>query len=338
MRHIIRFIFTLTLCLAASAAAAVELRVMVHSSFSLPKSLLAQFEKQAGVKLVIVKGGSAGEMVNKLILTRARPVADVVYGIDNVLLSKASNAGVIAPYNLSGDVRYNLPDGAVSVDYGYITLNIDKAWFAQNKKPLPTSLDDLASPAYRNLMVMPNAATSSVGQGFLLATVQALGEAKAWGWWARLRDNGLKVSKGWSEAYYTDFTRNGGTRPIVVSYAASPAAEVFYSKTKLTQSPTANLNLPGGVFLQIEGAALIKNGNNPQAARQFISWLRSPAVQQALPTEMWMYPVSKQATLAPVFRYAEAPKGVALPDVKLLGSKAPGWVRRWTQIVLKQGR
>ncbi len=225
MRTIIRFILMLTLSLAAVTATAAELRVITHSSFSLPKPLSAQFEKQTGVKLVIVKGGNAGEMVNKLILTRARPVADVVYGIDNVLLSKASKAGVIEPYSLSGDVRFNLPDGAVSVDYGYITLNIDKAWFAKNRKPLPKSLDDLASPAYRNLLVMPNAVTSSVGQGFLLATVQSMGEAKAWGWWVRLRDNGLKVSKGWSEAYYTDFTRNGGTRPIVVSYAASPAAE-----------------------------------------------------------------------------------------------------------------
>ena len=335
--RIVRFILTLTFSLFAATVGAAELRVITHSSFSLPKPLLAQFEKQAGVKLVIVKGGDAGEMVNKLILTRARPVADVVYGIDNVLISKAAKAGVIEPYSVAGDVRYSLPDGAVSIDYGYITLNIDRAWFAKNKKPLPTSLEALTTPTYRNLLAMPNAATSSVGQGFLLATVQSMGEAKAWVWWARLRDNGLKVSKGWSEAYYTDFTRNGGTRPIVVSYATSPAAEVFFSKSKLTQSPTANLNLPGGVFLQIEGAALIKNGANQQAARQFIAWLRSAPVQQALQTEMWMYPVSKQATLAPAFQYAEPPKGMTSPDAKTLGVKAPGWVKRWTQIVLKQG-
>ena len=79
------------------ACAADELRVMVHSSFALPKPLLAQFEAQNGIKLVLIKGGDAGEMLNKLILTKAQPVADVVYGIDNTLVGKALAADVLEP-------------------------------------------------------------------------------------------------------------------------------------------------------------------------------------------------------------------------------------------------
>ena len=48
--------------LVATGAAAQELRVLVHGSFSLPKPLLAQFEKDAGVKLSIIKGGDAAEI------------------------------------------------------------------------------------------------------------------------------------------------------------------------------------------------------------------------------------------------------------------------------------
>ena len=68
---------------------------MVHGSFALPKLLLAQFEQDTGVTLSILKGGNAGEMLNKLILTRANPVADVVFGIDNVLVGKALAAQVL---------------------------------------------------------------------------------------------------------------------------------------------------------------------------------------------------------------------------------------------------
>jgi thiamine transport system substrate-binding protein len=102
----------------------------------------------------------------------------------------------------------------------------------------------------------------------------------------QMRANGVKVVKGWTEAYYTEFTRNGGTRPIVVSYASSPAAEVFYSKEKITESPTANLFLKGGVFRQVEGVALVKGGNPAarEAAGQFIEFLRSAPVQQSLQT------------------------------------------------------
>ena len=68
---------TLSLAGLAQAQAPMPLRVLTHSSFDLPKELLAQFEKDAGVRLQIVKAGDAGEMTNKLILTKAKPIADV---------------------------------------------------------------------------------------------------------------------------------------------------------------------------------------------------------------------------------------------------------------------
>ncbi|MDN0084059.1 thiamine ABC transporter substrate-binding protein [Crenobacter sp. SG2305] len=322
----------------APFAHAAELRVLTHDSFELPKPLLAQFEKQAGVKLSIIKAGDAGAMVNKLILTRANPIADVAYGIDNSLVGKAAAAGVIEPYAPADKALQSLPDGVVSIDYGYVTLNIDKAWFAKHGKPLPSSLDALTTPAYKDLLVVPNPATSSPGLAFLSANVQSMGEDKAFAFWARLRDNGVKVAKGWSEAYYTDFSRNGGSRPIVVSYATSPAAEVFYSKQKLTESPTANLNLPGGVFQQVEGAALIKGGGEREAARKFIDFMRSTPVQQALQTTMWMYPVNPAAAIDPVFKHADKPGAVPAADSKAIAARGQQWVARWTRVVLKGGQ
>lgn len=62
---------SLALSTTTHNAFAADLRVLTHSSFAVPKPLLAQFEKQAGVKLRITKTGDAGEMLNKLILTRA---------------------------------------------------------------------------------------------------------------------------------------------------------------------------------------------------------------------------------------------------------------------------
>src|SRR5690606_4453196 len=114
---------------------------------------------------------------------------------------------------------------------------------------------------------------SSPGNAFLLATIAGLGEEAAFDWWGRMRANGVKVAKGWSEAYYTEFTRGGGTRPLVVSYASSPAAEVFYSKEKLAEAPTGSLQLKGGVFRQVEGVALVRGGGERAAAGRFIEFL-----------------------------------------------------------------
>lgn len=330
-----------TLPVASLAGGQVTLRVMAHSSFELPKELLARFEQDAGVKLQIVKAGDAGEMVNKLILTKARPIADVVYGIDNTLLSRARQAGVLEPYTGPAASRPSaaaLGDGVVPVDYGFVSLNVDKAWFARSGLALPASLQDLAQPAYARLLVVQNPATSSPGQAFLMATIAGLGEEAAFDWWARMRANGVKVVKGWTEAYYTEFTRNGGTRPIVLSYASSPAAEVFYSKTPLAEAPTANLFIRGGVFRQVEGVALVRGGNPAarEAAGRFIEFLRSPAVQQALQTTMWMYPAEAGAPLAEVMReHATPPTGFDNPDPARMQAQARAWVQRWSRVVLK---
>ena len=336
------FVFSLAaLALVSAHAQPVPLRVLMHDSFELPPPLLAQFEKDAGAELQLIKGGDAGEMLNKLILTRAKPIADVVFGIDNALLPRAEKAGVLDAYDGPAARRPSaapLGGALVPVDYGFVALNIDKAWFAQRKLALPRSLDELAQPAYRDLLVVQNPATSSPGQAFLQATIAGLGEEAAFAWWGRLRANGVKVVKGWTEAYYTEFTRNGGTRPIVVSYASSPAAEVFFSKDAPAESPTANLFLPGGVYRQVEGVALVK-GAAPAAraaAGQFIEFLRSAPVQQALQTSMWMFPAEAGAPRVEVMRrHASEPQAFSNPPAELASERSRAWQERWTRVVLK---
>ena len=326
------------LAAASLNASAQELRVLVHGSFSLPKPLLAKFETDAGVKLSVIKGGDAGEMLNKLILTRAQPIADVVFGIDNALVVKAQAAEVLDAYSGPAAQRASvvpLAAGVVPVDYGFVTLNYDRAWFAKSGLALPRSLEDLTQPAYRNLLAVQNPATSSPGQAFLLSTIAGLGEQAAFDWWARMRANGVKVTKGWSEAYYTEFTRNGGTRPLVVSYASSPAAEVFYSKEKITEPPTGSLSLKGGVFRQVEGVALVRGGQQRDAANRFIEFMRSAPVQEALQTSMWMYAAEPRTARHEVMRHAVEPASFDNPTTDQIAARGADWVNRWTGVVLK---
>ncbi|WP_396432866.1 thiamine ABC transporter substrate binding subunit [Limnohabitans sp.] len=330
----------------------IKLRVMTHSSFELPKPLLVRFEQEAGVQLQLIQGGDAGELLNKLILSQAAPVADVVYGIDNSLLPRALASGILAPFPTAAGSAALRPaqarmaesagptgvvGGLVPINYGYVNLNIDTAWFAQKGLALPQSLQDLSRPAYRGLLVVPHPATSSPGQAFMLATVAGLGEQAAFEWWARMRTNGVKVVKGWSEAYYTEFSRNGGSRPIVVSYATSPAAEVFFSQEKVSTSPTANLFLPGGVFRQVEAAALLQKASPAAQAAgvKFIEFLRSPEVQLALQTSLWMYPAEPGTPRHAVMQHAQEPLQFETMPLRQLTAQAALWQRRWTQVVLK---
>ncbi|RRD90523.1 thiamine ABC transporter substrate-binding protein [Conchiformibius steedae] len=321
--------------LAHTAAAATEVRLAVHDSFDLPKSLLAKFEQQHDAKVVLIKAGDGNELLNRLIISKNQPIADAVYGLDNGNAEKARSAGVLAAQQPESAPTVITLSGMLAVDYGFVALNYDKKWFAEKKLPLPKSLHDLAQPQYKDLTVMPNPATSTPGMAFLLANIGGLGENQAFAWWAKMRQNGVKITKGWSEAYNTEFSLNGGARPIMVGYASSPAAEVFYSKNKKNVPDMGNLFLNGGVYRQIEGAAVLNKAQQPVLAAKLVQYLQSPAVQAAVPTAMWVYPAVRGTPLPAVMKHASLPKQHWSPNDKRIADNRKAWVSRWTKTVLK---
>ena len=331
--HVFSGIAALVLCLNAWGQA--EVRLTVHKTFKLPKETIARFEKANDAKVSVITAGSGNEMLNKLILSKANPIADAVYGLDNANIGKARQSGILAERQPeSAPVSASMPV-ALAVDYAYVALNYDKEWFEKHKLPLPKTMQDLAKPEYKDLLVVPNPATSSTGLTFLLANIGGMGEEAAFKWWAQMRQNGVKVANGWSEAYYTDFTRNGGAYPLVVSYATSPAAEVHFSKGKFSVPPTGNLFLKGGVFRQVEGAAVLKGAKQPVLAAKLVQWLQSGEVQKALPTEMWVYPAVKNTPQPKVFEFAQAPQHNDSPGRADIDAKQKQWLSRWTRTVLK---
>ncbi len=315
------------LAITGAASAQTTLTVITHDSFDVDRKLIAAFETQNRAKVRFIKGGDAGELLNRLILTRRAPVADVVYGLDNSLLPRARQADLLQPYRSPALSRvpaaYRLSEDGLlnTVDYGFVALNYDRAWFEKNKVALPKSLDDLKTPTYARLTVVQSPATSSPGLAFLLATVNHYGEAGAWNWWRAARAGGMKVTRGWSDAYYKDFTRNGGRYPIVLSYASSPAAEVFYADgfnpAKLpAQAPTANLFLPGSTYTQLEGVGILKGSKQTALARKFVDFMLSAPVQTDIPTRMWIYPAVKGTPLNPVYTFAQEPTPTPIkPDI-----------------------
>ena len=204
----------------------VTLRLLTHDSFAVSDEVLTAFTDDTGIEVELLQGGDAGTVVNQAILTKGNPQADVLFGIDSTFLSRALDEGLFVPHEAEGldevDDAFLLDDEhrVTPIDYGDVCLNYDKAWFAEAGLDVPDSLDDLVDPAYRDLLVVENPATSSPGLAFLLATIAEYGEDGWQGWWAQLRDNGVEVTSGWEDAYYGEFSGGAtseGARPLVVS-------------------------------------------------------------------------------------------------------------------------
>ncbi len=333
-------------------------RVLTHDSFDLSPEVVAAFEERSGLEVEFVAGGDAVAMVNGAILTAGNPAADVLFGVDNNQLSAAVDAGLFEPYQPpdidqlrddvatvpgapAGGLAGGLAGGGVvtPIDVGDVCVNIDRAYFSERGLALPETLDDLADPAYAGLLVVQNPATSSPGLAFLLATVAAFGDD--WpAYWERLVANDVAVADGWEEAYYGQFSGGSGegTRPLVVSYATSPPAEVVFA----ADYDPANLpaEAPTGVatgtcYRQVEYAGVLAGASNPVGARQFIDFLFSPETQRDLPLTMFVVPARAGVELPPVFtRFSAQPTDVwSLPSDEVVAGRDE-WVGRWRQIVL----
>ncbi|MEU6282411.1 thiamine ABC transporter substrate-binding protein [Streptomyces sp. NPDC047028] len=331
----------------ASAADSKTVTLVSHDSWAVSKNVLRDFEKQSGYKVRVLKDGDAGQAVNKAILTKDNPQGDVFFGVDNTLLSRALDNGLFQPYTAKGldtvGAAYQLDADkhrVTPIDYGDICVNYDKAYFSKHKLAPPQTFADLAKPAYKNLLVTENAATSSPGLGFLLGSAAQFGDQGWQDYWKKLEANGVKVVDGWEQAYDQEFSgssggkKAGGDRPLVVSYASSPPAEVIYAKKRPSTAPTGVAT--GTCFRQIEFAGLLSNAGNTKGGQAFIDFLLTKEFQQDMPLNMFVYPVVKGARVPADFtKYGPAAKHPeTMPPAKIAANRDQ-WVKSWTSLVLK---
>ena len=322
----------------ASASGSTELTVVTHDSFHLSEDLLAKFKTETGLDVTFVAPGDAGTLTNQLVLTKDSPLGDVVFGIDNTFAGRALAEGIIAPSASTAlpaaDAEALKADDSgrlVPVDFGDVCVNADTAWFKEHGKAVPATLDDLADPQYADLLVVPNAATSSPGLAFLVATVGAKGDPGWVDYWKQLKDNGVLVAKDWTEAYTVQFSGSTGKgpRPLVLSYSTSPAFESVDGQ----EPPTTSLLQT--CFRQVEYAGVIEGAANPDGAQKFIDFLLSPEVQADIPGQMYMYPAVRGTELpAEWVKYAPLSDAPFQVPAEEIAAQRDGWLRTWTSTVI----
>ncbi|MEU6912659.1 thiamine ABC transporter substrate-binding protein [Streptomyces olindensis] len=318
-----------------------------HDSWAASEDVIAAFEKESGYKVRVLKDGDAGQAVNKAVLTKDNPQGDVFFGVDNTLLSRALDNGVFQPYEAKGSERikaeYRVDEDkhrVTPIDTGDICVNYDKKYFADHKIEPPRSFDDLVEPQYKNLLVTENAASSSPGLGFLLGTAAKYGDDGWEGYWKKLKANGVKVVDGWEQAYNEEFSGSSsgkkakGDRPLVVSYASSPPAEVLYADPKPAAAPTGVAE--GTCFRQVEYAGLLSNAKNAKGGKALLDFLIGERFQQDMPLNMFVYPVTEGAQVPPEFvKYGPQAKDPETMDPAKIADHRDQWVKSWTSLVLK---
>ncbi|MEU0696588.1 thiamine ABC transporter substrate-binding protein [Streptomyces niveus] len=332
---------------SSDGAKSKSVTLVAHDSFAASDSVLKEFTEQTGYTVKVLKSGEAGEALNKEILTKGSPQGDVFFGVDNTLLSRALDNGLFTPYEAKGldqvraDVRLDDDKHRVTpVDTGDICVNYDKKYFTDKKLAPPQSFADLTKPAYKDLLVVENAAQSSPGLGFLLGTVAAYGDDGWQGYWKQLRANGVQVVDSWEQAYNEEFSGSAGgkkaeaERPLVVSYASSPPVEVLYADPQPKEAPTGVAT--GTCFRQIEFAGLLQGAKNEAGGKALLDFLVSKTFQEDMPLNMFVNPVVDGAKLPTLFTdhgaVVDQPKTVAPEKI---AENRDEWIQSWSSLVVK---
>ena len=321
----------------------VTLTLLAYDSFTPTPNIFDDFTAQTGIKVEVALGGDAGELVTKAALTAGNPEADILWGVDNTLISRALAAKIFAPYesknliNLDPAARKLVPNFEVTpVDTGDVCINYDVNWFKQRNIAPPLTLRALTSSNYANLLVAPSPVSSSPGLAFMLATIAEFGQDGWDEYWKALKQNGAHVVGDWTEAYYTEFSGSSGKgeRPIVVSYGSSPPAEMIFASPRPATAPTAVASLT--CFRQVEFAGILRGTKHERESQLLIDYLTDIKFQEDLPLTLFVYPANVNAKLPDDFvKYSLRPESPLQLDPDLISRSLLIWLDEFTNIMLR---
>jgi thiamine transport system substrate-binding protein len=152
-----------------------------------------------------------------------------------------------------------------------------------------------------------------------------------------LRANDVLVTDGWEDAYYGYFSAaSDGDRPLVVSYASSPPAEVVFAEPPVDEPPTASVTGPGTCFRQVEFIGILEGTQQRDLAEKFVDFALSETFQEDIPLNMFVFPVNDRAELPEVFQlWADEAEQPATIDAQELDANREAWIRDWTAVVLR---
>jgi thiamine transport system substrate-binding protein len=335
-------VLVLALALRGGGEGSENVVLVTHESFVVSDDVKRDFETSTGKTLTILQTGDAGAALSRALLTAGDPEGDVFFGVDNNFLTRALDGDLFEAYESPElakiDQRWQLdPEHRVTpIDHGDVCLNYDRAWFAERGIPPPRSLGDLTLPRYKGLLVVENPATSTPGLAFVLATI-ARYPASWLTYWDALRENDVLVVDGWAEAYNSRFSGSAegtGNRPIVVSYATSPPAEVLFRSSRPREAPTAVVE--DSCFRQIEFAGVLRGAPNPEGAGELIDFMLSRRFQEDVPLSMFVLPVDSRAKLPLEFeRYTVVPREPLTLPPRRIADNRDRWIEEWTATVLR---
>jgi len=333
-----RFTSSLAALLLGTAAATSvqasdrELTIYTYDSFVSEWGMAPQvkpaFEAQCDCTVKFVGLEDAVALLQRVKLEGSNSQADLVLGLDMNLVDEAKASGLFTTHTVDTS-NLNMPiawqdNTFVPFDYGYFAFVYDTEALPNP----PQSLDELinANPELKVIIQDPRSSTPGLGLMLWIKSVYGDQAPQAW---AKLSDNILTTTKGWSEAYFSLFL--SGEAPMVLSYSSSPAYHMAIEGTDRYQAAA----FAEGHYLQVEVAAKLAHSEQQTLADEFLEFMINHDFQQHVPLTNVMYPVSAEVTMPEAYDKLIQPTKVLKMDDALVNSQRKVWVKEWLNAMIQ---
>lgn len=220
---------------------------------------------------------STGELGARMLAEKDNPQADCIWGWAVTNMSEFIPKGMLKVYKPKGwdkiPANFKDPQGYwTAIDLYAAALVVNTKVLAQKNLPMPKGWYDLLDPVYKDMLIMPNPASS--GTGFLQVAsllvmldpdykTKPVEQNKAWDFLKKLDKNmGQYIKSGSKPAKLT----------AAGEYAIGCSFAFVYSSLKKKGFPVAMVMPEEGAGFELEANALLKGAKNEKAAKKFLDW------------------------------------------------------------------
>lgn len=264
--------------MTSAQALSQELIVYTAGPNGLIKNLAAGFEKQTGVKVNVFQS-TTGKVMARLEAEASNPRADILISASTDTAKDLDKRGWLLPYSSPNakhvPAQFKAP---TYVAQGISALGI--MWNTKSGKPEPREWSDLAKPAYKDMVTMPDPALSGATLDLVLG-LQSAGNDQAWKLFTDLKNNGMIVAGPNAQA----------ATPVLQGAKAAVFGAVDYvTLASMNKGESVKVIFPeSGTAIAPRPMMILKSTKNADTAKQFIDYVLSDAGQQAV-ANAWLMP------------------------------------------------
>ncbi len=290
--------------------------VVLYTSLDRPHSepVIRQFEEQTGITVQTVYDTEAAKTVgltNRLIAEKRNPTADVFWNSEVIRTIRLQEKNILEPYQ-SAEAK-SIPSHMKDPDHHWtgFAARCRCFFFHKDLPSPPRELNDMLDPRWKGKFAIANPLFGTTNT-HLGVQWQKWGAEKTRAFYKKLKQNGAIIVPG--NAMARDMVLSGEI-DFCLTDTDDAWSSILQDKPFKVSYPDQDKQSEGTLFIP-NTVALIRNGPNPDTARELIDYLLSTEVESQL--------AHSQSSQIPLRKEVDTPRHVSeMKTLKIISADFP---------------